>query len=465
MRRTAAYSIQTVEKMEVVKEYIDDLNAVIRVKVTPENYADKFEKKLKEYRKKAHLQGFRSGRAPIGLIKKKYGKAILVDELGRLVTQSLDDFIETNNIDLMGRPLPKKEDAVKGNFEDPSDFEFAYEIGLTPQFEVNLSEQYEFDYFSTEVDEATLNERIADFAMTRGSIVSVEEVQEEDIVIGEFVEREAGVVKEGGVRALSDIIMGKVGDEATKRQLLNAKIGDTVVLNPIHASGENYGLIRTLNEEGKPTDNLSDEFEFTLHDIQRLVPADIDQSLFDSAFGEGEVHSEEEMREAIKEVLHSRIVNRADQVLQQDIIDKLIETIDFSLPEAFLKRLLFELEEAPPNQESIDGYMRELKWELIRQKIGRENNIEVKHEELIAYVEKWIESRTGFHKEDEAISDDETLKIKAHFLLKDEQKARFFQRVVYENKVIGHVKSVVQINEKHISIDAFREKFNVNLFV
>ena len=164
--------------MNVVEEKIDDLNAVLRVQISPEDYAEKVESTLKDYRKQANLPGFRPGKTPMSLIKKKYGKAVLAEELNKAVNQSLGEFIQSNNINVLGNPIPKEDEEVKGDFDNPAEFEFAYEIGLSPEFDLKLSKKNKFEYLTVEIDDEMLDKEVDNVARRYGKLVSEEEVGE-----------------------------------------------------------------------------------------------------------------------------------------------------------------------------------------------------------------------------------------------------------------------------------------------
>ena len=170
--------------MNVVEEKIDDLNAVLRVQIAPEDYAEKVSKTLNTYRKQANIPGFRPGKIPIGVIQKKYGKSILAEELNKVVNESLNDFIRTNNLNILGNPLPKYDEEVKGDFNNPTDFEFTYEIGVAPEFSVDLSEKTKIDYLKVDVSKEMLDKEVENLARRYGSLISAEVVGEADMVLG-----------------------------------------------------------------------------------------------------------------------------------------------------------------------------------------------------------------------------------------------------------------------------------------
>ena len=206
--------------MNVVEEKIDDLNAVLRVTITSEDYSEKVDNALRNYRKQANMPGFRPGKTPMSLIKKKYGKAILAEELNKAINQSLQDFISKNNLNVVGNPLPKEDEEVKGDFENPSDFEFAYDIGISPEFEIKLSKKDKFEYLKVAIDKEMLDKEVDNLARRYGKLVSAEKVGEKDMVMGKFDELEGTEIKEGGVSNTSTISMEFIDNEKVKKELI-----------------------------------------------------------------------------------------------------------------------------------------------------------------------------------------------------------------------------------------------------
>src|SRR6056297_4290761 len=137
--------------MNIVKENIDELNALLKVQITEEDYAEKVENMLKDYRKKARIDGFRPGKVPAGLIKKMYGKAILVEEVNKLISDSLTNYIREEKLNILGEPLPNKEQETI-DFDQDNEFEFVFDIGLAPEVDVKLSKRDKVPYYDVKVD-------------------------------------------------------------------------------------------------------------------------------------------------------------------------------------------------------------------------------------------------------------------------------------------------------------------------
>ncbi|MDX1446560.1 trigger factor family protein, partial [Lishizhenia sp.] len=219
--------------MNVTRENVDELNAILKVEVAKEDYEKKVNDVLSNYRKQANIPGFRKGKVPMGMIKKQYGAAVLGDELNKIVNDALYNYIQENEIEILGNPIPKNDAEVKGDFNNPADFEFTYEIGLAPEFDIKLSGRNKYDYVKVKADDKVVDQEIDNMRRRYGKLSAGEKVGENDLVMGQFVELvKKDVIKEGGVMNSSTISMEFVEDETTRKKLLGAKVGDVMMVNP-----------------------------------------------------------------------------------------------------------------------------------------------------------------------------------------------------------------------------------------
>lgn len=440
--------------MNVVEERIDDLNAVLRVKITPEDYAEKVDKTLKDYRKQANLPGFRPGKTPMGLIKKKYGKGILAEELNKAVNESLHEFITTNNLNVLGNPLPVQDEEVKGDFENPTDFEFAYEIGLSPEFELSVSSKTKVDYVTVEIDNEMLDKEVENLSRRYGTLVPEEKAGENDMVIGEFSDTE------GELKNNSTISLEFVEHAATKKKFVGAKAGDVIALDPRDVSKGDKDLAAMLGLAEDALANIGKKYEFTISEIKRMVPAAIDQQLFDKLFGEGTIKSEKELREKIKSDLTNMFKNDSDKIFSQKLVDQLVETTKIKLPEAFLKRwiLASAKEEVTPEQIEADfeGYKKSLTWQLIQNKIIKENELKVEPQEAIDYTKGILMNQYAQY--GMPAPEDAELEGQAKNVLGNQEEAQRIYDNLYNDKIMQYFKATVKLNEKSLKYDKFVEE-------
>ena len=439
------------KNMNVVEEKKEDLTAILRVQIAPEDYSEKVDKTLKDYRKQANIPGFRPGKVPMSLIKNKYGKAVLAEELNKVVNESINNFITTNNVEILGNPMPKEDEEVKGDFNNPGEFEFAYEIGIAPEFEVNLSKKNKFDYLQVDISDEMLDKEVENLAKRYGSLVPAEEAGEKDMVLGEFNQ------KDGDISNTSTISLEFVEDEAAKKQLIGQKVGAVLDIDPKKVSKGDKDLAAMLGVSEEEVADLEEEFEFKITEIKTMVPAAVDQALFDKLFGEEVVKSEDELRERIKADLVKMFSNDSDRLLSQTISDKLIEKTNFDLPEEFLKRWIMASSEKEITREELDAdfdnYAKSLKWQLIQNRIIKDNGIKVEPDEVMQYTKGLLVNQYAQY--GMPAPEDEQLETQAREVLQNREEANKIYDNIYGSKMLAFFKETVKLNEKTLDYDNF----------
>ncbi|MBK9591683.1 MAG: trigger factor [Crocinitomicaceae bacterium] len=445
--------------MNVVEEKIDNLNAVLRVKISKEDYSEKLEKTLNDYRKQANMPGFRPGKTPMGLIKKKYGKAILAEELNKAVNQSLYDFITKNNLNVLGNPLPKADEEVKGDFENPGDFEFSYEIGMSPDFSLNL-DKASFEYLKIDISDEMLDKEVENLARRYGKLVSADKVGERDMVLGKFTELDGDKPKEGGITNTSTISMEFIEDSPAKKNLIGAKVGDEFVLDPKEVSKGDTDMAAMLAIKKEDVADLNSLFNFTITEIKQMIPAEINQELFDKLFGEGAISSEAEMRAKISEDLNRMFSGDSDRVFNNAVSKKLIEDTKIDLPEAFLKRWIASTSKETITPEKVEqdfeGYRNGLKWQLIQNKLIKENGVKVEPQDALNYVKAMMVNQYAQYGMP-APPDAELDKYAKNALSNQEEANRIYDNL-YQVKIFTLLKGMVKLNDKVVSYEKFIEE-------
>ena len=292
--------------MNVIREDVNAMSALLRVQIAPADYQSKVSSALEKYRKQVKVPGFRPGKVPMGMIQKQYGRALLAEELNKMVSDSLFGYVNDNKIEILGNPIPKDDIEVKGDFNNPGDFEFTYEIGLAPEIKVTLSSKDKFDYTKVKIDDELINKQIDDLRRRYGKLVASEKVAEKDMILAQFVElNEDDSIKEGGIMHSSTISMEFVENKDAKKALKGSKIGDKVVVNPTHVSrgGKDTAAMLGITEEELA--NVSDKFQMTINEIRQMELAELNQELFDKLFGEGAISSEQELKDRIAKDLEA----------------------------------------------------------------------------------------------------------------------------------------------------------------
>lgn len=445
--------------MNVVEEKIDDLNAILRVQIAPDDYSENVNKAINNYRKQANIPGFRPGKVPLSLIQKKYGKSILAEELNTVVNKSLNEFIQTNNLNILGNPLPKYDEEVKGDFNNPTDFEFVYEIGMAPDFEIALSKKNKFDYLKVDISAEMLDKEVENLARRYGSLVPGEKVGEKDMILGEF--SQVG----GDIKNTSTISVEFISDEKIKKDFIGKKVGAEFTLDPRTVSKGDEDLASMLAISKEEAAALEGDFNFKITEIKTMVPAAVDQALFDKIFGEGTVKSEEELREKISTDLERMFNNDSDRIFSQSISDALIEKTDFELPDAFLKRWIMASNEKEITQEELDAdydnYKKSLKWQLIQNKLIKDNDIKVEPNEVMDYTKGLLANQ--FAQYGMPAPEDKELEDQAKSVLQNKEEANRIYDNLYGTKMLNYFKETVKLNEKSLPYDDFiKEAYGQN---
>jgi trigger factor len=446
--------------MNVTRQDVDALNALLKVEIVPEDYQNKVKATLEKHRKTAKIPGFRPGHVPFGIVQKQYGKGVLVDELNKIVNDGLSKFINENKIDILGNPIPKAGIDVDGNFDKPENFTFQFEIGLSPKFELPLSSKSKFDHVKVKIDDALISKQIEDLSRRYGKLISTDTVGEKDMILAQFVELNAqGEIKEGGILHSSTISMELVKDAETKKALEGKAIGDKVRVNPAHVSRGGSDTASMLGIQESALDAISDQFQMTINEIKQMEAAELNQELFDRLFGEGAISSEKELKERIAADLRNMFANDSDRLLTRTIYEELLEKTAIQLPDAFLKRWIKLSNDKPISDEQLtaeyDGYAKSLKWQLIQTSIFKNNEIKLDNQEVIGFTKGLLVS--NYAQYGIPAPDDNELTQSALQVLGNKEEATRIYDMLAEQKLTDYFKSTVKLSEKEISYDAFVE--------
>jgi trigger factor len=443
--------------MNITQENIDELNAVLKVKVVAEDYLPKVEGALKNYQRKATVPGFRPGKVPTGVIKKMYGKSVMVDEINKLLNDSLYKYINDNKIEILGNPLPKADDKTVIDWDNQKEFEFMYEMGLAPKFEVELSPKEKFTYQTVKIDDELVNKYVTDIAKRYGKVEQVDAAAEGDLLNGDFVELDAnGEILPGGVFKTSSVFLDRVKPEA-KKAFIGLKVGDKTVINAQDLTANAVDLASMLGLEKEAAESFNSKLQFSVKGVSRLAASEINQELFDKIYGPGNVTTEEEFRMKIREELAGMFVNDSERKFYNDVVDRLMSKVNFNLPSDFLKRWIVAVNEKPVSPEQVesefDGYAKGLKWQLIENKIIKDNNIAVTKEEVMDHTKNLILAQFG--KMQQMPMSDEDLENTAKRVLGNEEEAKKIYEQVYGQKVMTLFKTKFTLENKEVAYDEF----------
>jgi trigger factor len=445
--------------MNIIQENIDELNAVLKVKVVANDYLPKVETALKDYQKKASIPGFRPGKVPSGMIKKMYGKSIMVDEINKLLNDSLYNYLNENKIEVLGNPLPKADSII--DWDNQQEFEFLYEMGLAPKFTVDLSPKDKFVYQTVKIDDELVNKYVSDIAKRYGKVENVDVSQETDLLNGDFVELDSnGEILAGGVFKTGSLFLDRIKEASTKKSLVGLKKEDKVVLDASKIAENATELASLLGIDKAQAEAFTSKLQFTVRGVSRLAAAEINQDFFDKIYGPGAISTEEEFKLKIKDELSAMFVNDSERKFYNDVVEHLMNKINFNLPTQFLKRWIVAANEKPVTPEQVesefDGYSKGLKWQLIENKIIKDNNLQVTNEEVVEHTKELIQQQ--FAQMGQGPMGDEELTQTTQRVLANQEEAKKLYEKLYGQKVMTLFKTKFTLDNKEVAYDDFFKK-------
>jgi trigger factor len=448
--------------MNITKTNIDDLNAVIKLQIVKEDYESRVNDVLKNYRKKANINGFRQGKVPMGVIKKMYGTPVLADEINKILSEELMKYIRENDLKILGEPLPNEDDQKEINWEKDTEFEFSFDIGLTPEYTLNLSKRDKMTFYKIKVDEKMIENGVEMHARRFGANEPAEVIEEKEMIKGNYAQVDAeGNLVEGGITSEDVAIsLEYMADEDAKKKFVGAKKEDVIVFNPAKAFANKTDLASMLNIAKEEAENLDTDFQFTITEINKFVPAEINQELFDKTFGEGTIASEEEFKNRIQEDIEKQLVNDSDYKFMIDAKEKFVKKAKMTLPEDFLKRWITATNKemtAEQVEKEFTNYVDEFKWQLIKNRLTEENEIKVSEEEVVEFAKK--AALMQFQQYGMMDVPEEYLTNYAQQMMQNKEEAgKIYERKIDE-KVVEFIKGAIKIEEKEVSTEEFNKMF------
>jgi len=434
--------------MNITKENIDALNAVIKVAVVADDYRAKVDQMLSDYRKKADIPGFRKGHVPMGMIKKQYEKSIMIDEVNKLLQDSLNTFLTEEKIDILGNPIPK----IDKDFSwDSETFSFEFELGLAPQFEVDLTSKKKVTQYIISADDALIDKEVENLQSRYGKMSAVDVIKDKTNVTGTFVNEQQQIENKSTIN-LSDL-KGK----ANLKKFVGNKVGDVIELKTKGLFSDNHKLEGALGLSNDQIHGLDIKVSFTIEETTEIELADLDQELFDKLFTDGSVKTVSELRKKIQEDAEKQFQQQADQQLLNSVTEYLIDNTSFDLPAAFLQKWLATAgeKELTPEQ-AIEEYNKSekgLRYQLIQEKIIKDNDIKLDYEELKEYAKGFIRSQMAqfgnMNPEDTELDDI------ANRILANQEEAKKLQDQLLSQKLMTFYKEKMTFKTKKVTYEGF----------
>jgi trigger factor len=448
--------------MNITRENIDNLNTVLKIEIKKPDYEDKVETVLKDYRKKANIKGFRPGMVPIGLVKKMYGRAVQIDEINKVVTEGIQKYIADEKLEILGDPIPKADEQEKIDFDTQEDFTFSFEVGLSPVFELKLSKKNKVNSYEIIIDEKMKNDYLENYTRRYGELRKADITEEKDVIKGkiEAIDLNGNPIPEGLMVESTSLGIDIIKDDKIKNEFIGKNLNDSIDFDLKKAYPNDSEIAGILHKKKEEVAEIDGNFRFTINEISRFFPAELGKELFDKIYGEGVVNSEDEFMKKIEEEISANLKRESVYKLMIDIKKLAIDKTDFSLPEEFLKKWLLKVNEKSTEEQiekEFDSFRKDLKWQLIRNKVAHENEVKISDEELQREAENI--TRYQFQQYGLFYATDDQISNYAKETLKKEDDAKRIADKILEEKVILLLKELVKLENKSITVEEFNKLF------
>lgn len=444
--------------MNVSQESNSNLTAIIHINLAEEDYNEAVNKQLTDYRKKATMPGFRPGKVPMGMIKKMYGKGVIAEEVNKKVSEALNNYILENKLNVLGYPLPNMEKTTTIDFDKQKDFNFYFDIGIAPDFEVELSDKVKVTHYSIKVNDDELEKAINDIKVRFGNEENPGKAEEKDALQGKFIEVDAeGNIVEGGHEHAGYFRIDDIKHKTIQNKLIGLGAGDHVVFNLMKAFKDEAKVKSLLHLHEGSEDKLDLDYQFDIEKVVRMIEAELDEELFKKVFPADEIKTEEDFRSKISNELSQRNNSESDRQFLNDAVNEMIKLSEIELPDEFMKRWLFESNEGKITAEQIDtqyeSFVKTMKWQLIDSKIRESfgEELKVDQEEVRDKVRAYFMQGAPGGEPNPQIE-----QIVDQVLQNQEESKRLYDGILDE-KYIKLFKEKIKLKEKEIDSEKFFE--------
>lgn len=434
--------------MNITRESIDKLNAVVKIEIAKADYSEKVEKILTDFRKSANIPGFRKGQVPMGLVKKQHGKAILADEVNKILQESLGKYLNDEKLDVLGSPLPKFQDEMNWDAED---FSFEFEIGLSPEFDIKLKAKKAITKYTITADKKMIDDQLVNIQKQYGKLTPKTVVEKDDEVTGVFFNDSEGI------EATATLTLDKLKGKANLSAFVAAKVDDALTLQTKGLFQDSHDLMTYLKVDNDTAHGLDVEVTFTISEVNSREEAELDQELFDKLFGAGTVKSVTELRAKITEDAEKQFVQQADQKFLNDVTEYLVENTKFDLPTQFLQKWIQTAGEEKLDfvqaKEEYEKSEKSMRYQLIESKLIVENNLQVNFDDLKVYTSEMIKTQMAQFGQTNP-TEKEIEDIVARVLSNQDEVKRISEQLTSQ-KLLDFYKESVSYKDKKLAYEAF----------
>ncbi len=447
--------------MDITLEKASDTNASLKITLTPADYKPEVDKKLKDYGRKVQLKGFRPGHVPASLVQKMYGKSILVDEINAMLSKTVSQYIRENKLQVVGDPVPNREQADAIDWDSQSDFAFSYTLGLASEFDIDFADLPSVSQYEIQAGEAEITSTIADLQQRFHGHAHGDEVADGDTIYGELKQIEGAEGAEP-FSAKTAFPINQMAEEA-KPQFIGKKKDDVVTFVLEQVFPDEKARANASGVKKDEAANLTGEFTFAIDDITRNQPAELNQEFFDKVLGVGAVSDEEQFRVKVAEIIKGNYARESAQLLRLDIEKTLIDNTPILLPDEFLKNWLLDVNEGKFTPEQIEeqyaDFTKSVKLQLIKNKIAEKADIKVEFEEVLAVTRLMVQEQFGFMGGEDEEMNKTIDRIARNYLMDEKNNGQNYTSTfnrVYDDKVIEYAKTQLTVVSQEITVDEFK---------
>lgn len=439
--------------MDITLDKKDSNVASIKVKLNEADYQSKVDEKIKDYSKKAQIKGFRQGKVPQSLVKKMYGRSILVEEINHIVGHAVQDYIRDNDLKILGEPIPNQQQIEAVDWDTQIDFEFEYNIGLVDDFKVDLGKKVKVTHYEIDINDAVIDETVDSVRTQFGKMTNPEVSEEGDMLFG-TLSQEATEISHDTTIDPSEFT------KTNAKKFVGKKKGDVIAVDLSKLYSEKAQQASQIGKTEDELEGIDMSFNFEVKNVNRRSLADVDQELFDKTFGPDVVKNEEEFRAKVSDTIRENYSRETNAWLNKTIQDELIKNTKINLPDAFLKEWLKLSGEGKVTDADLENeyhiYADQLRWNLISGQIAKDSEVKAEHEDIREATRQMIEAQFMGSGLGQMV--DQMDSFIEHYLQGENgQNYMKMAEQVQQEKVLDHIKSEIEIKAKKVSLDQFKE--------
>jgi trigger factor len=443
--------------MNITQESTGNLTAMIKIEMIPGDYEGQVNNTLKELQKKSSLKGFRPGKVPFGLVKKMYEKGVIAEEVNKILSDSLNKYIVDNKLEILGYPLANTEKTKSIDFDNDTQFDFFFDIGFAPAFELDLTQMNASEYYDIQVEDKVVDNYLEDTRKRFGKFIEVDSIEESDLIEGEIIQLdEYSNPVENGINKKVTIALRQLKDESSKTEFIGKKNGEKIRFNPLKASGSAVDTAAMLGIKKEEAENLQSDFDLTILTIRRIEPAEVNEEFFNKVYPAGDIKDLEQFRQKIRDEAKGFYQTESENYFVHSTLEKFNHDIQFELPEEFIKRWLVDSDgnlTLESVEQNMNNYLGSLKQQLIIGKISKDYDVIVSEQEIKDHIKNYFIKQSFFDPNDEEKS--KYFDSVVESVMKKKEEVTKIHDQLFDEKVKVLLKEKMKIEKKEVTYEDF----------